>query len=234
MVPNAYDNDPKVKAALVAQLEAHAAADEIVKGRYWDDGKGCAVGCTIHGSNHARYDDIFGPGGHMLAWIEDEIFEGASNARARRFPLEFVRAVRPGADLSRVGWQFLSWCLMDVSMNPGIANPQVSEAVAQCAAVVAALARGERVDGEVARSAAAAAAKYAPGAWYADVAADVVAKYAARAWYAVASAAAGTAESAVYAGYAIGRVTNARAGYADESVAYDLMADKLVELLAAA
>lgn len=42
----AYHGDESVKAAIIAQLERHKAADELVKGPYWDGGKGCAVGCT--------------------------------------------------------------------------------------------------------------------------------------------------------------------------------------------
>lgn len=44
----AYHSDPEVKTAILVQLRAHAEADELVKGVYWKDGKGCAVGCTLH------------------------------------------------------------------------------------------------------------------------------------------------------------------------------------------
>jgi hypothetical protein len=40
----AYHNDPAQKAAILQQLEQHRVADEIVKGQYWENGKGCAVG----------------------------------------------------------------------------------------------------------------------------------------------------------------------------------------------
>lgn len=39
----AFHGDPKIKAKYPARLEAHAHADEIVKGIYWENGKGCAV-----------------------------------------------------------------------------------------------------------------------------------------------------------------------------------------------
>lgn len=39
----AFHDDPTLKAALAAQVEAHRAADQIIKGIYWQDGKGCAM-----------------------------------------------------------------------------------------------------------------------------------------------------------------------------------------------
>jgi len=197
MVQTAYDNDAGVKARYVAQMRAHAAADEIVKGQYWQDGKGCFVGCTIHGSDHAAFDSILGPGGQMIAQLADAIFEGCTNLRSKKFAVEFHEAIRPGADLSRVGWQFLHWELTTPDVNPGITDPLVSSAVAQCAAIVQALGRGDAVDYSAAWSAESAAWS----AW--------------SAWSA--------AESARNA---------ARSGA--QSAAYDKMADKLIELLAAA
>ena len=35
----AYLNDPAIKDKLLAELEAHRAADRITKGRYWREGK---------------------------------------------------------------------------------------------------------------------------------------------------------------------------------------------------
>ena len=44
----AFKNTTVTKPVILKQLRAHAKADEIVKGLYWENGKGCAVGCTIH------------------------------------------------------------------------------------------------------------------------------------------------------------------------------------------
>ncbi|MGN6122979.1 MAG: hypothetical protein ACTHOJ_08470, partial [Sphingomonas oligoaromativorans] len=107
-----------LKAEKLAQLRAHEVADEIVKGRYWEGGKGCAVGCTVHSSSHAAYETEMGIP-RMLARLEDRIFEGMSNAEAKRFPVRFIDAVPVGADLSRVGWQFLHWLIVDVTEKYG-------------------------------------------------------------------------------------------------------------------
>lgn len=38
----AFHNDPKIKAIYVKRVKAHQEADEIIKGKYWEEGKGCA------------------------------------------------------------------------------------------------------------------------------------------------------------------------------------------------
>jgi len=47
----AYHNKKETKKFYLDRVKAHFKADEIVKGKYWQNGKGCAVGCTIH-ANH--------------------------------------------------------------------------------------------------------------------------------------------------------------------------------------
>jgi hypothetical protein len=148
----AYHNDPAVKAAILAQLERHRLADEIIKGHYWENGKGCAVGCTIHSGRHAEYEPRFGIP-QMLARLEDFIFEGLANGEAKTWPERFMGAIRPGADLSLVGWTFLHWLITDEAVNPGINHPTVRDAVRQCADVLAPLTKGAAPD----RSAASAA-----------------------------------------------------------------------------
>ena len=69
----AYHNDPAVKAKYVGRMEAHMAADDLRHCIYWVNGKGCAVGCTIHSSDHAAYETELGwP--EWLAHLEDSIF----------------------------------------------------------------------------------------------------------------------------------------------------------------
>jgi hypothetical protein len=42
-----------IKKKYVARVRGHRLADQIVKGKYWENGKGCAVGCTVHSASHA-------------------------------------------------------------------------------------------------------------------------------------------------------------------------------------
>ncbi len=82
----AYHNKPEIKETYLQRVRAHKAADEIIKGTYWEDGKGCAVGCTIHDSDHSRYEAELGIP-EWLARVEDVIFEGLPNRRASLWPI---------------------------------------------------------------------------------------------------------------------------------------------------
>lgn len=137
----AYHGKQSEKDAILSQLRHHYDADELVKGQYWEGGKCCAVGCTIHGSDHSQYQPRFGIP-EMLARLEDCIFEGLQNGSAKEWPLQFMGAIKPGADLSRVGWQFLHWLLTDEKVNPGINHPLVKDAVKQCADILLPLTKG--------------------------------------------------------------------------------------------
>jgi hypothetical protein len=243
----AYHNDPQIKTGIIAQLVSHQKADEIVKGRYWADGKGCAVGCTLHSSDHMEYETRFGIP-VMLARLEDTLFEGLPNARAQQWPVEFMSAIEPGSDLSLVGWKFLHWLLTDENANPGILDETVSNAIKQCAGVIKVIADGGQVDVAAARSAERSAARSAErsaamsaarsaamSAVYAAMSAAMsAARSAESAVYAARSAArsaamsaARSAESAVWSAAAWGTVWNTAA----MSAAYTLMANKLLELI---
>lgn len=106
----AFHSDPKIKAKYVKRVREHMKADEIIKGIYWEDGKGCAVGCTIEGDQHSRYETELGIP-EIIARLEDRIFEGLNNAEAKEFPLKFLKAITPGADLSFVTSHFFVWLL---------------------------------------------------------------------------------------------------------------------------
>jgi hypothetical protein len=107
----AYNNDPAAKTAILAQLQRHYDADEFMKGRYWQDGKGCAVGCTIYSGNHKEYESRFGIP-EVLARLEDNLFERLPNVLAKEWPLRFMRAIRPGTDLSGVWMKFMVFILI--------------------------------------------------------------------------------------------------------------------------
>ena len=88
----AYHNDPQLKKQILEQLQRHYDADEIVKGRYWQNGKGCAVGCTLYSNQHKEYESRFGIP-EILAHLEDTIFEGLPNEEAKNWPIRFMSAI---------------------------------------------------------------------------------------------------------------------------------------------
>jgi hypothetical protein len=111
----AYHGQPAIKAKYLRRVRAHAKADEIVAGQYWENGKGCAVGCTLHSNQHAAYETELGIP-EVLARLEDGLFERIyphNAAFAKSWPEKFLKAPKPGADLSMVWPQFALWLLVD-------------------------------------------------------------------------------------------------------------------------
>lgn len=107
-----FHGKQSIKDNLLAQLRAHRDADEIVKGVYWQFGKGCAVGCTVHSSKHADYEKMYGIP-RILATLEDGIFEALPDKEAKNWPIEFIEAIPVGVDLSKVWSKFAVFLLTD-------------------------------------------------------------------------------------------------------------------------
>lgn len=221
--------DGELAAAVMAELKYHYENDEIVKGRYWENGKGCAVGCLLKSPNHMEYEEKFGIP-VMLARLEDTIFECLPNELSKKWPQRFMgAALKVGktrqerlALLKPVGGQLLHWLLTDelprIVMGKGRAFDDVRAAIAQCALVLEPLTKGQSVD-KGAADAARDAAHAACAARAADAAARAAyaARDAALTAYAAARAAAYAARAAAYAADA---TYAARAAYAAEAAAY--------------
>jgi len=106
------------KEELQAKLAEHRKADNFRQGMYWDDGKGCAVGCTIQSfggeaSHHMEYERLFGIPA-ILGQLEDSIFEGMSVKDSKWWPEAFIDAVPENVDLKMVWPKFCIWMLEDV------------------------------------------------------------------------------------------------------------------------
>ena len=140
----AYHGDPAIKTKYLARVEAHRLADEIQQAYgFWKGGKGCAVGCTLHGEAHKNYEFKLGIP-EPIAWLEDSIFEGLPVELARAWPSRFLTAINPGADLSQVADRFCFWLLTSPSMRLSeMADPDGKLAIA----IVADLYR-RRLDGD--------------------------------------------------------------------------------------
>ena len=99
-------NDVAVKHHYLQQIISHGEADEIVKGRYWEEGKGCAVGCLIHSDDHSLFETSMGIP-EWCARLIDIIFEGLPEVEAKKFPRHFVEAVPIGKN--KVWWNQVNW-----------------------------------------------------------------------------------------------------------------------------
>ncbi|HXT34995.1 MAG TPA: hypothetical protein VN837_05410 [Chloroflexota bacterium] len=224
----AYHGQTEIKEFYLARVAAHRAADEIIHGTYWEDGRGCAVGCCVHTGDHSAYERELGIP-RAIARLEDSLFERLTNRAALDFPGRFLAAIPVGADLSLVVTRFLHWLLVDPEEGViRFAEGSGRNAVQDVAALLARKIAGEIVRADEwhgARSAASvadAAAVYAASVYAASVAvAD--AAYASVA-DAAACAASVYAEAAAYAASV----------YAARKNATERQAEKFLELLAGA
>ena len=192
-------------AALQERVKSHYLADEIIKGTYWENGKGCAVGCSLHSGKHKDGEAQFGVPDPIWRLL-DNIFESLPNKEAKELPLRFSLALRDGADYSGVTGKFLFW-LVDEELRPWHGDATVGAAVL---GVRDALATGVGLL-EAAHATYNAAAD-------ADAATATAAAYAARATYATTA----TAAAATYA---------CAATYTDTAAARKRQAEKLLALI---
>jgi hypothetical protein len=214
----AFLNDPKVKTKYLKRVRAHFKADEIIKGKYWQGGKGCAVGCTIHSDQHKNYETELGIP-EWLAMLEDKIFEGLPNERAKIWPGEFLRAVKVGVNLNNIEADVHIFLLEEKLNN--FDNNKYPDVVKSIKDIIDLYKMGN-LNPSAAWSAAWSAARFAAesAAWSAAWSAARSAAESA-AWSAAWSAARSVAESAAWSA----------ARSAAESAAYVKFADKLLELL---
>jgi len=108
----AFNNDPKLKEFYVNRMNTHAAADEIIQGTGWENGKGCFIGCTLHSYDHGKFESE-GIGPEWLGYLADKIFEGLSNEKAKEFAANFYPSMRVGIDLEQVKKDFLVFVMQE-------------------------------------------------------------------------------------------------------------------------
>lgn len=97
----AFLGNQEVKDLYLNRVRAHQFADELAKGKYWENGKGCAIGCTIHDSDHSKYESELGIP-QWVANLEDRIFECLPSERAMTWPSDFLEAINVGSDLNTI------------------------------------------------------------------------------------------------------------------------------------
>jgi len=107
-----FFNDPQLKAALLARLEGHRLADEIVQHDYWQNSKGCLIGCAIHGNNALKFEHEFGLSVYV-ARLGEYFFETFPLDKAKTLPVEIIEAIPVGVDSSLVWPHFWHWQVTD-------------------------------------------------------------------------------------------------------------------------
>jgi hypothetical protein len=183
---------------MTAKIDAHAAADLLVRGRYYDadTGKGCFIGCLAHGNDANLILSEYGLP-VMLTRVLERIFERLPEAETRAFFLAIPRAIGTDRkDLSRIVWAFLAQILRDLPPQTGDVKAVIDRVIAGMDLL------SDGKEWPDAAAYAAYAARAARSAAYAAYAARSAA-YAAYAAYArAACAAAYSADAAAYAAYA--------------------------------
>jgi hypothetical protein len=194
----AFHGDAAVKEKYLSRVRAHRKADELVQGTGWENGRGCAVGCTLESYEHACYPTELGIP-EELGHLEDRLFELMSPEGAQEWPERFLDAITPGADLSRVWPRWAVWMLTDPEHGVQYAGDRdnVRAVIVRVSGLWERVASGETVAVEEFRLAAAAAwaassaaawAASSAAAWAAAAARAAAAAWAAEAWAAAASA----------------------------------------------
>jgi hypothetical protein len=106
----AFHNDPLIKKKYIARVRKHIKLDELVKGATGQDGKGCAVWCTLDKYDHKAYETELGVP-EWLARCEDTFFENLPTREANKWPLKFLQAVNLGSDLNKIKTPFIVYIL---------------------------------------------------------------------------------------------------------------------------
>ena len=250
----ACHNDPAIKAKYLARLTAHVKADELIHGKGWENGKGCAVGCTLDKYDHAAYETELGLP-EWLARLEDVIFEGLPQKDAPQFAVDFLSAPQVGANLERVQFKFCAFLMREniervlllqigeelrtqvVHAIQGVLVLHEEAAKTGTFAYSAVSAAGAaNAAGAAGASYSAVSAAGAAGASYSAVSAAGAAGASASADSATYSAAWAAARAAAWAAAWSARAAeaawaSARAASAARAAHYEVMAEKLIALL---
>jgi hypothetical protein len=127
---HAFHDDPALKQELLARLQAHAQAGEILnRANVWHDGKGGPVACMVHDTDLAVWQQRTGVPRAVGSALDVAASYLDEPEQAARFVLEWVEAVEVGQDLRRVAPALIEWLLSD--SEHGIHRLAENEAVRQ-------------------------------------------------------------------------------------------------------
>jgi hypothetical protein len=108
----AFHDNPETKTKYLARVKRHREAGDMTQEYWWDreTRSGCAVGCTIHGSDPEVYEKELGIPA-ALCWLESALHVRMREDRAEGWAEEFLAAITPGTELSLVFAHFMYWLL---------------------------------------------------------------------------------------------------------------------------
>lgn len=110
----AFHNDPLIKEKYLNRVKKHREMDDFRRGFYWDNGRGCAIGCTIERSSNVHESYQYELGIPLpLVFLQDVIFENMDYEDALEYPEKFLQSISVGANLDAVDDQIILWLLTD-------------------------------------------------------------------------------------------------------------------------
>jgi len=236
----AFHNDPKIKEKYLSRLKLHRQHDELIHGVYWENGKGCAIGCTLHSNKHKDFETKLGLP-EWFAYLFELLFERLKNGDAKDFPIEALQAIPVGANLEKTYRKFCIFLLTEICKYDEEKYTQVKKVIEDVITLHTRILQGENVADEewlaalsAARSALSAAESARSAAESALSAAESARSAAwsaadSAAWSAADSAADSAVESAVWS--AAESAADSAVESAVWSAAIKKIADKLIVLL---
>ena len=124
----AFFNNPKIKEKYLGQIEQHYKLDEIIHRIYWEDGKGCCVGCLVHSSDHKQFEIQIGLP-EWLAHLVDFLFENMNKGKAKEFPVQFIKSINVGTNYEIMYHEFIVFLLEQICKWNKEKHPDVTEAI---------------------------------------------------------------------------------------------------------
>ncbi len=128
----AYFNDKTIKEKYVKRIVCHRKADELIHGKYWENGKGCAIGCILEEPEgcHKLFESELGLP-VWLAHVVDYLFEAMRNGKAKEFPEQVLKSIKIGVNLDITYHKFCLFLLKEVCKNTGneIVKPSIDKVV---------------------------------------------------------------------------------------------------------
>lgn len=111
-----YHNKQELKDKYVKQMIMHRKAGQLIKGKYWENGKGCAIGCLVYSDSHKQVEDEVGIPEWLVGLISF-LFESIPNGDEVEFPEKTLKAIPVGKDLMVVKRKFFLFLLNDICKN---------------------------------------------------------------------------------------------------------------------
>lgn len=104
MTLQAFHNNSQTQQEFLSRIQNHYDADEIIHDVYWENGKGCAIGCMTHSNQHKDLEALYNIP-EWLAKLIDVLFDRMENKYSKEFVLEFAKTVCNPSFLGFDNWK---------------------------------------------------------------------------------------------------------------------------------